>query len=87
MAKSRFGSRRFRMSTGTGFAQPISGAPVTIAIKGKRTVPMGSMCTAGLSDSRPSNRAVGSPSRFAVQACAASWNVSDAINTTNVTRS
>src|SRR5687767_627264 len=85
MAKSRFGSRRFRMSTGTGFAQPISGAPVTMAINGKRRVPMGSTCTAGLSDSRPSNRAVGSPSQFAVHACAASWNVSDAINTTNVT--
>ena len=42
------------MSTGTGLAQPISGTPVTIAINGNSIVPIGSMWTAGLSDSRPS---------------------------------
>ena len=50
------------MLTGTGFAQPISGAPLIIAISGNRTVPMGSACTIGFSDTRPSSRAVGSPS-------------------------
>ena len=60
------------MFTGTGLAQPISGTPVTIAISGNTIVPMTSTCTAGLSDSRPSIRAVGSPSRLAVHACAAS---------------
>ena len=60
------------MFTGTGFAHPMSGAPLTIAISGNRIVPIGSACTSGFSDTRPSSRAVGSPSRSAVQACAAS---------------
>ena len=51
-----------RKSTGTGLAQPISGTPVVIASSGNSSVPMGSMCTTGFRDSRPSMRAVGSPS-------------------------
>ena len=39
--KSRRGWRRLRMLTGTGFAQPISGRPVTIAISGRTMVPVG----------------------------------------------
>ena len=68
-------SRSFRMSTGTGFAQPMIGRFVVMAISGKTIVPIRSMCTAGFSDTRPRNRAVGSPSRSAVQAWAASCTV------------
>ena len=70
-------------STGTGFAQPISGAPVTIAISGNRIVPIGSACTIGLSEMRPSSRAVGSPSRSAVHACAISCTVRENSRTMN----
>src|SRR5689334_23103725 len=38
---------------------------------------MGSACTIGFSDTRPSSRAVGSPARSAVHACAISWTVSE----------
>src|SRR5712692_1498633 len=65
------------MFTGTGLAQPISGAPLTIAMSGNRIVPIGSACTSGLSDTRPSSRAVGSPRRSAVHACAISCTVSE----------
>ena len=41
---------------------------------------------AGFSDTRPSRRAVGSPSRSAVQACAASCTVSDTSSTMNAMR-
>ena len=75
-----------RVSTGTGLAQPISGTPVSNAISGNTSVPIGSTCTAGLSDSRPSCRAVGSPSRSAAHACAASCTDSDAIRTTRTMR-
>ena len=46
--------------------------PVENAISGNSTVPIQSMCASGLSVSRPSMRAVGSPRRSAAQACAAS---------------
>ena len=74
-------SRSFRMSTGTGFAQPMIGRFVVIAISGNTIVPIRSMCTAGFSDTRPRNRAVGSPSRSAVQACAASCTVREKTRT------
>ena len=45
---------------------------VIIASSGNRIVPIGSTCTAGFSDTRPSSRAVGSPSLSADHACAAS---------------
>ena len=41
------------------------------------TVPTGSACTIGLKDTRPSRRAVGSPSWFAVHACAHSCTVNE----------
>src|SRR5712691_12270071 len=71
------------MFTGTCLAQPISGAPLTIAISGNRIVPIGSACTSGLSDTRPSRRAVGSPRRSAVHACAISCTVSENNRTTS----
>ena len=76
-AKSRRGDRRFCMLTGTGFAQPMSGRPEYSASSGKTTVPIRSMCLKGFRVSRPSSRAVGSPNRSAVQACAASCTESD----------
>src|SRR5688572_26052561 len=75
--KSRRGSRRLFMLTGTGLAQPISGSPLMAEITGSSTVPIQSMWTSGFSETRPSIRAVGSPSLSAVQACAASWMVSE----------
>jgi hypothetical protein len=69
--------RRFRISTGTGLAHPSTGRLVISAISGNTTVPIGSMCTAGLSETRPRLRAVGSPSRYADHAWAASCTVSE----------
>src|SRR5713101_9050374 len=40
------------------------------ATSGSRTVPIGSIWRIGFSDTRPNMRAVGSPQRDAVQACA-----------------
>src|SRR4051794_24853849 len=71
------------MFTGTGFAQPINGTPLTMLSRGKITVPIRSACTTGFSDTRPSRRAVGSPRRAAVQACADSCTVSQNSRTTN----
>ena len=70
--KSRRGFLRLRSITGTGFAQPIKGRLLTTAMIGRRTVPIQSMWTSGFNETRPSARAVGSPSLSAVQACAAS---------------
>src|SRR5580765_5702969 len=53
----------------------MSGTPATSASNGNRTVPIGSACTIGLRDTRPRSRAVGSPSRSAVHACADSCTV------------
>src|SRR5262249_14056186 len=50
---------------------------------GNRIVPIGSACTSGLNDTRPSSRAVGSPRRSAVHACAASCTVSEKSSTAN----
>jgi hypothetical protein len=61
----------------------MSGAPVTIAISGKRIVPIGSAWTSGLSETRPRKRAVESPSRSAVHACAISCTVSENSSTMN----
>src|SRR4051812_17589558 len=55
--------------------------PLTIASSGKTIVPIRSACTIGLSETRPSIRAVGSPSRSAVQACALSCTVNENSNT------
>ncbi len=66
---SRSGSRRFRSSTGTGFAQP-NPAKITMS------VPSGSRCRSGFKVIRPRSRAVGSPKRSAIQACAISWQES-----------
>ena len=59
--KSRCGCPSRLMLTGTGFAQPMIGRLLKIAISGSRIVPIGSMWTIGFSDTRPSRRAVGSP--------------------------
>ena len=67
---SRTGFLKFCGFTGVGLAQPSIGIRATDAIKGSKTVPTGSICLIGLSVIRPSMRAVGSPQRFAVQACA-----------------
>ena len=69
-AGSRRWLRRFRVTNGTGFAQPMIGAPITASMSGKITVPKGSMCLIGLSVMRPSQRAVGSPSFSAAHPCA-----------------
>jgi hypothetical protein len=58
--------------TGVGFAQPMSGAPDTIAIRGSSNVPIGSVCAIGFNVTRPSRFAVSSPSWLADHACAAS---------------
>ena len=67
---SRTGWRRLCGSTGVGLAQPMKPIPESIPSSGTSTVPMGSTCLIGFSEIRPSMRAVGSPHRFAVQACA-----------------
>ena len=70
--------------TGTGFAQPISGTPLISAMQRKqRPCRSRSACTIGLSDTRPSSRAVGSPSRSAVHACAVSCTVRENSRTMN----
>ncbi len=71
-AKSRRGARKFRISTGTGFAHPISGRPDNMPTSGNNTVPIQSICASGFSVSRPNCRAVESPRRSAAHACAAS---------------
>jgi hypothetical protein len=50
---SRFGWRRLLKLTGTGFAQPKKMPPRTSEMSGKTMVPMGSMCLAGFSVTRP----------------------------------
>jgi len=58
------------VTTGVGLAQPKGGKPIRINMAGIRMVPNGSMCTMGLSETRPNIFAVGSPRRLAIQACA-----------------
>ena len=67
---SRTGLRKLSGSTGVGLAQPMKPIPESMPISGTSTVPIGSTCLIGFSEIRPSMRAVGSPHRFAVQACA-----------------
>src|SRR5262249_37709845 len=55
----------------------MSVAPLTIEIRGNSTVPIGSAWTTGFNETRPSNRAVGSPRRSAVHACAISCTVNE----------
>ena len=79
-AMPRLGFLKFRMSTGTGFAQPKR----KIAIMMR---PARSTCLRGFSVSRPIRFAVGSPSRYAAQPWHVSWNVmqsSDAATKTTV---
>src|SRR4051812_31041907 len=67
------GLRIRRATTGTGFAQPNTGAPLTARNSGRTTVPIGSTWRIGLRLSRPRRRAVGSPKALATQPCATSW--------------
>ncbi len=66
---------KLRGSTGVGFAHPNIGKWLNARIAGSRTVPTGSMCLMGFNVTRPSMRAVGSPQREAIQACADSWTL------------
>ncbi len=61
--RSREGLRKLKGLTGTGFAQPKT-KPVPVRIKnaGNRIVPIGSIWLIGFKLTRPSTRAVGSPS-------------------------
>ena len=73
---SRFGWRRRWKATGTGLAQPnTKGEPSSTSMPGRTSVPNGSTWRTGLKLTRPSRRAVSSPSRSAIQACAASCSV------------
>src|SRR3954453_17604391 len=68
--------RAAAQALGTGVAQPNrKGALNRSRRVGTRTVPNGSTCLSGLSVTRPSRKAVSSPSFQAAYACAASWNV------------
>ncbi len=61
-------SRRLRMrlgSTGTGFAQPITGTWARAPNAGRMIDPNGSMCGIGLSVRRPARLAVSSPNHRA----------------------
>src|SRR5690242_3267045 len=70
------GFLKFWAVTGTGLAQPNrKGLCRTMRIAGISSVPMGSTCLMGLRVSRPSIRAVGSPSLLATQPWATSWTV------------
>ncbi len=75
---SRLGLRRFRNTTGTGFAQPNVNAPFVSSARpiGTITVPSGiDVPESDSTESRPSLYAVGSPSCFAAQPCATSCSV------------
>src|SRR6266496_3076644 len=67
---SSTGLAKFCGFTGVGFAQPIIGIFEIAATSGNNTVPTGSMCFSGFSVIRPNMRAVGSPRKFAIHACA-----------------
>ncbi len=61
---------------------PTAGHAFTRQIAGHTIMPHMSKCFAGFSVSRPSIRAVGSPSRFAVHACAMSCSEMESTSTT-----
>jgi hypothetical protein len=65
-------SRKLAGLIGTGFAQPKRNPEATIMRS-----PIRSKCTSGFSVNRPIYFAVGSPRRFAVQACENSCTVSE----------
>ena len=67
------GKRIYFLSTGTGFAQPNTGAPVSLSRPGRMIVPNGSTWRSGLRLSRLALAAVGSPNARAIQPCATSW--------------
>src|SRR6478735_11826009 len=80
---STLGLRKLLGLTGTGLAQPIrnpaSAEPDMdrkIIINGINTVPIGSICTSGFKEIRPSDLAVSSPHLEAIHAWPNSWNVS-----------
>ncbi|MEN2793104.1 hypothetical protein ABC974_25995 [Sphingomonas oligophenolica] len=66
---SRRGLRNWVESTGTGLAQPNTGRCAIARPSGTRSVPTGSIWVIGLTESRPSLFAVGSPSALATQPC------------------
>jgi hypothetical protein len=68
------GLRMLAATTGTGLAQPNTGAPLIASTSGNATVPMGSTWRIGLGLSRPSSLAVGSPNALATQPCEISWS-------------
>ena len=83
--------RKLRVMTGVGLAQPTNmplkklspmKGPKMISA-GKSRVPMGSTWYIGLSVTRPCRRAVWSPSREAIQACAHSCTLSENRSRTN----
>ena len=55
------GERSLVKLTGTGLAQPNRKLPITISMAGRMMVPNGSTWRSGLSEMRPSRRAVSSP--------------------------
>ena len=59
---SRRGFLRLFTYTGTGLANAKTGPPAKIMMSGNSTVPKGSIWLSGLSETRPHERAVRSPS-------------------------
>jgi hypothetical protein len=76
-AISRLGLLKFMGLIGTGFAYPKTNCPCVEMSRsaGRSTVPIRSMCAIGFRVSLPSIFAVGSPSLYATNPCATSWNV------------
>ena len=72
MAMPCLGFLKYRISTGTGFAQPNKRLEPPLRrlpssrTPGTRSVPTGSMCRIGLIVTRPSTQAVRSPQRLAI---------------------
>ncbi len=81
-----FFSRHASGLTGTGFAHPKRGIPVNELTSGNRTVPIGSMCTIGFSEMRPSERPRSSPNLSETYAWADSCTESEKRNTMNQSR-
>ncbi len=69
------------IETGTGFAHPNTGAPVSARISGSTIEPNGSMCLSGLSVSRPARLAVSSPHQRATTPWLTSWSITAGMNT------
>ena len=69
------------MATGTGLAQPKTGAPVSASTTGTTTEPNGSMCLIGLRVSRPARLAVSSPHQRATTPWLTSWSITAGMNT------